>query len=537
MRKYNLPHVFTFLLPSLGMLIFPAMAEAADPGFTISPPILKLQEGANPPPITLFIEGVNLSGIPAPQPAAGQGAAVTDPKEAAKPQLSIRDVGGEGPADIAVEFSQPEELPGQGQDHRNWRTSVAVKNLDPASQIQRKASLSLGDWGEIVSYTLDNTTSGSFSFSLVPPPQDLVLEQTRRTALAVTTGDRPATGVRIVQSTLQDTGSKALLGTDQLELKGGDRVAKGTTKELALEVKDSFTTPGEFTGSLTLATDQQSATQAVSLTVYSSSSKRRLLGCGLIILGILISWGVTYFARNRLARLKALESASLLAVRLPDLEAILREAQPKQKMPKVEKMITDLKKDLSDSSLDKYLPSWVPAAIGGDETRATKLTEHLTAAAGRLAILEEILRRGVFRVLSRWDGSGPQPFEDALTKLDDLADPTADLATLKTKVDGILATLPAPKSRSGTSSQSPEARHREIQAGIDFIQGGVWLVWGILTFATGAIALVLTNPGFGTMTELAVCFLWGLGIQTAGQQLQQMSPQTITTQFKLKVPA
>ena len=58
----------------------------------------------------------------------------------------------------------------------------------------------------------------------------------------------------------------------------------------------------------------------------------------------------------------------------------------------------------------------------------------------------------------------------------------------------------------------------------------------VITVGVGVAALIMSDPGFGTRLDLLKCLFWGLGVQTAGQQLQQLTPATVRTAFGVSVP-
>ena len=68
------------------------------------------------------------------------------------------------------------------------------------------------------------------------------------------------------------------------------------------------------------------------------------------------------------------------------------------------------------------------------------------------------------------------------------------------------------------------------------IVGAVWFLWAVLTLITGFAALILTNPAFGVPADYVKCFLWGIGVQMAGQQLQQLGPGSISTALGVSIP-
>src|SRR5205823_1695707 len=63
-----------------------------------------------------------------------------------------------------------------------------------------------------------------------------------------------------------------------------------------------------------------------------------------------------------------------------------------------------------------------------------------------------------------------------------------------------------------------------------------WAILGSITLVTGAVALILSNDGFGTWQDLAKCFFWGLGLATAGQQMQLLTAGATAQTLKIQLP-
>ena len=76
----------------------------------------------------------------------------------------------------------------------------------------------------------------------------------------------------------------------------------------------------------------------------------------------------------------------------------------------------------------------------------------------------------------------------------------------------------------------------DLAVELENLRGDVWLVWAAVTLALGFTVLILSNPGFGTGLDLMKSFFWGLGVQVAGQQLQQLTPGKVASRFSLPVP-
>lgn len=119
---------------------------------------------------------------------------------------------------------------------------------------------------------------------------------------------------------------------------------------------------------------------------------------------------------------------------------------------------------------------------------------------------------------------------------------------MRPKVDAIVNAIPprAPRTAGDvamlTSSLSifhddggtPPTVH-ELTVQLEDVGGIGWLIWALLTFFIGCGVLILSNHGFGTWTDLSKCFLWGLGIQAAGQGLQSLGPTSAATTFSLQI--
>lgn len=504
-----------------------------------SPTTVKLSEGSG----SIIVEGLNL-----PTPGAGKP----------RPVLQIRDVGGEGPAGLKIKFSVQEVLPAPARGAHNWKVDLTVEGMEPESEIPRTASLAYGDFGVLADYKLDNRAGGSFTWELAAPPQAVVLERNRETSLTITTGDRPATGIQLVHSSLQDATSKALLGVDKMQLEGGDTVGKKTTKKLTLKF-ENVPYPGVYTGSVTVAVNQQGATKPFNLTVYNSSNWHRFFGVIFIAAGIAASLFLGVYARNKVNRLEALRNVEILEDRLAHITPTLQEAKErlekagdKDALPSLHKLHKRLKKQLSEEELDSrglLPPTWIIDAANAEQ-RSTDLKNHLTKMAGLLGIFDEVVMRGLRTVLDKWVPQKANDCEDALRELDSLVKVAADeeavdaakeLQNVRPKVSAVIGKIENLQGAEArfSSAAGDGARDRtaeDLTVELENLRGDIWTVWAIVTVAAGFVAVILSNPGFGTGMDFAKCFFWGLGVQVAGQQLQQLSPGKLATVFKLPVP-
>ena len=157
-----------------------------------------------------------------------------------------------------------------------------------------------------------------------------------------------------------------------------------------------------------------------------------------------------------------------------------------------------------------------------------------------------IIGDGLKRVMSLGQQLDEGSAREALAKLDQLA-LEADSSTdpMRPKVDALVNGI-APRRHE--FAQMLAVAHENFRAGggappsvheitvqLDYVSGIGWIIWAFLTFLFGCGVLILSNHGFGTWQDLLKCFLWGLGIQAAGQGLQALTPSSTATTFSLQI--
>ncbi len=157
-----------------------------------------------------------------------------------------------------------------------------------------------------------------------------------------------------------------------------------------------------------------------------------------------------------------------------------------------------------------------------------------------------IVRDGLERVMSLWQQLDEESARNALTELDKSA-LEADSATdpMRPKVDALvngisprrldLAQMLAVAHDNFRAGGGPPPSVHEITVQLEYVSGIGWIIWALLTFLFGCGVLILSNHGFGTWQDLLKCFLWGLGIQAAGQGLQALTPSSTATTFSLQI--
>jgi hypothetical protein len=60
----------------------------------------------------------------------------------------------------------------------------------------------------------------------------------------------------------------------------------------------------------------------------------------------------------------------------------------------------------------------------------------------------------------------------------------------------------------------PATELQTLQLQVESISKGVWLLYTVLTAASGLAVLIINNPGFGVPLDFIFSFFWGFGLPT-----------------------
>lgn len=389
----------------------------------------------------------------------------------------------------------------------------------------------------------------------VTPPPSLTLLRDGAAQLQVSVLDKPVSHPRIVSSTLREPSTGALLTSEWLSLcersgnscTGPASLAKGP-HGLFIVVSDGFKGRGEFKGSVYLQVDEKPEPVAVEFTVLASSYWAWLGGSLALLAGVLLSIGSTIILKQWSLRLDALAPAALLAQRLDDDERVLADAARTTgfDFPELQKKCAALRRDLSETTLDlkNFLPKRLGNPLGGDAASEAYKT-YLVEKGDAIGVLATVVNQGVPPIVDAWKSQpNHAAVKTALTDLDKLALKPLKPADVSDQVARVVAAMEAglaPPNAAGAPQPpgAPPAATRSIVE-IRSQQGRLalvaWGTWAVVTLLGGAAALIVINNGFGVPLDYFKCFFWGLGIQSAGQQLQTLTPGGIASSFKLSLP-
>jgi hypothetical protein len=367
---------------------------------------------------------------------------------------------------------------------------------------------------------------------------DIHLLRGRETSTIVTTAQEN-TSLSLLQSTLLSSDGR-LLPMGSLELCAAG--ACGNTVKLAaaaphavtIKVVPGFAEPGTYRGNVLLLASPKNDTSVAQFTVYSTTWEWRGAGAATILLGIAISLLATVVLRQRAARAAALLPAASLADALRELEPEMAEVtkQTRNELEGVRTRATELLRKLTVRFLDSK--GYLPPRFGNPLVNAPDVSQayqtHLATIGAHVAALRVIASKGLVPLTRGITPANEAASLAAIDSLDTAARTVETEAAALTLVKGALETVPNARQR-----RVDETVVTEMDVRVQLQNSGLawWLLWGAITGVGGYAALIAQNPGFGGELDLLKCFFWGLGVQGAGQQLQQITPASVTNALKV----
>jgi hypothetical protein len=418
----------------------------------------------------------------------------------------------------------------------------------------------------VLLYTIKNPVP-SVDAEVAAGSDSLFLQRSRDTDFTVNVKGGLLRGLTVCQSTLADANTGDRLGGQYLRLylepseaaanpdaRNPYLTLSAPSTKVHLLISSDFRENGVFSGNVALCSANKVPVTTMKLTVNSSSRSARITGAVLIVIGIGLYVLVTVILKQRSRQLTALLPASRLADALTELRHSTTLASHRAGV-KLPAMLGDktaphslqwLIAQLSVAKLknEGFLPPlltspFVPPDAGSDYQN---YLQGISAQEVNDAI---IVRDGFQRVMSLWTQLDEASARVALTQLDQLALEAGSADPIGPKVEALVNGI-APRSQQFTETLanahdsfrsgggSPPTVH-EISVQLEYVSGVGWMIWALLTFLFGCGVLILSNHGFGTWQDLLKCFLWGIGIQAAGQGLQALTPSSTATTFSLQV--
>jgi hypothetical protein len=466
-----------------------------------------------------------------------------------------------------VSFDKPIELT-HGPAQRRWVLPFQLKNLPAGSTQTRYLSFRLGAAQWALPYQVASPAAPTISWSLKPiPAGNRRLDAGQEgipISIAVSAGAH-LTGVRLMALDLIDQATRESLAKKAWRL---CRTADDCKPEVSSlmggahplwvvpNVGDTIP-PGKYEGMLTIASDDKPAGESINLTLNISSPLSRWLGFGVILAGIGIGFYVTTFLRRRVDRAQLLLGPAVLRQALDRLSTMLH-SDGVANVPFIDRAIASLMTALSEEALEKNgLPPRVPipwpASLDG-------YRQYIARKQALFDALQAIVNLGVFPLLTArhdeeardgpLDGDDATAFQTSMDSIDALAkfdaspaDTPTVLEAAKAAIDGFKAKIETSRGPPATRMSfkeggAPSERMRPTQSPeklrIQITEGSLqaWFILAILTALTGAQALILSNPGFGSNVDLLGCLLWGVGLP-AGSAIASASAGTVSTALNI----
>jgi hypothetical protein len=419
-------------------------------------------------------------------------------------------------------------------------------------------------YGEVLSFKITNSFP-AVDADIIPGSDTLFLQSSRDTNFIVNVKGRPLRGMTVCQSTLADANTGNHLDERYLNVYLDDAAYRLNPQEdskfltltasstnVHLAISPEFQSRGIFTGNVALCATNKGTISTFKLTVNSSNSLVKLLGGILIFVGICLYVLVAVVLRQRANQLTALLPASRLVEALQNLEKSAQQIanQSKVNLPillgnaRQSHSLKSLIDQLSLNNLRKngFLPPLLtnpfqPASISAD---FQQFLQQMSAQELNLVI---IVRDGLEYAMSLDPRPDLKKLHAALAQLDKLALEADSPDPMRPKVDAIVnGIVPGPNEFAAAISASNFQGGRaasqsvhEITIQLEYLSGVGWLVWALLSLLMGSAVLILNNHGFGTWQDLFKCFLWGLGVQAAGQGLQALTPASAVSTFSLQI--
>jgi hypothetical protein len=528
------------------LVVFLALACAprvwADVKFTAVGSPIQLKENQTSGPVNLFVR-------------------IEGSKK--QPEVHILSVSQTGPAVVLKDKPTPEvDL----QNGVFWKIPAYISNLPLGANVSVslvvKVETAVSD---VLTYSITNTPVIPDT-DVYPSGTTIFTESSRDMTFTVNLKGSPLRGLTVCRAALSDANTTNELPTRWLSLylEGADLEANprvnspfltlvAPTSRVHLYVSPEFKDDGVFAGSVDLCATNKPTVGKLTLTVYSSSPCMRLLGAVLILAGIALFLVVTVFLKQRSLRLGAQLPATRLRESLQNLQTATEDVVSATGVPlpvllgdgNTDHSLESLIDLLSDAKLEQYLPARLLSNPFLQPNAGTDYQQYLSGIATQQQNDSIIVGDGLRRVRAMWSTLDPQSASQALQDLDALAEHASTSTTMQTDVDTIVhgitrkdKTLVGHLLASDLElRQGEEHTHttHEILFELEYVSFLGWLLWALLTFVLGYAALILNHHGFGTTQDLFKCFLWGIGIQAAGQGLQALNPASAATSFSLQV--
>jgi hypothetical protein len=477
-----------------------------------------------PIPVVVYAEGAELLQA-------------TDPKSATLKDLV------EGADGVTVKFGRLQVVTVTKSAANNqltakrieWSTTATVAGLPLNTTITRDAVLVVGAEMRRLRYDVTNKPASlTWTTYSVPAAEVAVRDTPVKLPFSVTlAGNGRDTNVYVARHALRDSVTGRVVPADALTVRT-NTAAVDSTAPLTLTVDGAKLRPGKYTGTVEIAASGATGAQSFPLTISVSRWYARLLGFLAILAGVALAFWIGTIARNRVERLDAVLPAARLTQIAGQLETKLDACDAAASHTHT--LLQRIASELAPSSLEqrRFIPSQMPWAFAR-AIDADGYAKHLQDSGTRLDNLTFLVDSGFCRV--RQVTTNPDKQRQAFDALDKLGDlPSEQLQTEVAKIlGGVADSQDEDTDREDRERKAPTTQ--EILVHIASTNTLVWFAWAVIAAIGGFLYLVDSNPGFGSVGDVGKAFLWGLGVQATGQQLQQLTPSSVATSVGVTLPS
>jgi hypothetical protein len=427
---------------------------------------------------------------------------------------------------------------------RKWTAELVVDQA-PGSTAVRVASLKFPDG-----------STAELHYALVPRPKTLTWGVTPVGGKRVLVADKGAvvsfsawatgsgvTDLRFEGTTLQEKSTGASFDPRWIGFGGIPKIDDGARVPSSFTIDGHDELVGEYTGAVSFLVKESSEPKSVEIAVYGSPAGRRWLGFVFLVGGAVLALLGGTFLRNRVLRAEAELPAARLRDKADECQAKLRKHLETEDSAGADEFLEKVRSRLSLESLREqgFVPNVVMPAFGG-ALKAMEYADFLQKTATRLSSFDALIERG-YRPLAAakddlGDGARRNAWTKALAKLDEIASGLLTTETPKTPDETavsaaeVLETFRTETGGSATAfrdgrSEGAPSTAASLTYAINVANAWSWGVAFVVAVVVGYFAMIGSNPAFGLEADVAKCFLWGFGIQAAGQQIGQLTPSSV----------
>lgn len=464
---------------------------------------------------------------------------------------------------MAVTFERATAVAAVG-GQRRWIVPMAVTAMPGGVTLTRYVSLWLGTVPWTLPYQITSPTAPAVTWSLgkALSAQGRLFEKDNGVPFSViVAGGGRLTGMTVARSELVEaTSRQSIVAGDWRVCAGkpckpiGTEGLGGGVTALWMAPPAGFElAPGKYESLFTLgAAGKNEGGESITTVLYYSTWKHKAFGVVAIIVGLVLSWGVTIFLRRWVERSQLMLPAARLKQRLEKIAGTLKGLTPSTGPTPLSDL--ELQRLLDGLSFEALVrnglpavvpPPWTAVALAGS-ANAQLLATYLNGLSARTDVLQTLAERGfeTLAVLTRGVAWTPD-LENALAKanedLDKLAlTPQTQMAqfddAIKAAIDGFRQAL----NKAGLGGAGPDQVVEPVLPSASALEIRIrnaselgWIFVFIVTVALGTYVLIWQNPGFGTCIDYATCMLWGLGF-ASGASLLSLTNNSVLTTFNTR---